>query len=192
MLTPRTEGIQISPVPYLPGKRSGSVAIRGIRSRKDFSWPGSWAKLNAENFRSKVRVGDCCKFVETPHEVACFCPYAAAAARAELHGATHVAGLRRRSTPQAICRADLRPLPPGPIWGSNVTTSIPGSPGGSKTLVNFKARNCSLLLYCFKAIWYRFRYGVENFYLHPGTRKKSALYRDWMVLCSSAGHFLSD
>lgn len=40
-----------------------------------------------------------------------------------------------------------------------------------------------LLLYCFEAIWYRFRYGIENFYYIPAPGKKSALYRDWMVLC---------
>lgn len=39
-----------------------------------------------------------------------------------------------------------------------------------------------LLLYCIKAIWFRFRYGVENFYYIPAPGKSSALYRDWMVL----------
>jgi glycosyltransferase involved in cell wall biosynthesis len=39
-----------------------------------------------------------------------------------------------------------------------------------------------LLLYCFKAIWFRFRYGVENFYYIPAPGKSSALYRDWLVL----------
>src|SRR6185369_15575401 len=33
-----------------------------------------------------------------------------------------------------------------------------------------------LLSYCFKAIWYRFRYGVTNFYYIPAPGKKSALY----------------
>lgn len=40
-----------------------------------------------------------------------------------------------------------------------------------------------LLFYCLEAIWCRFRYGVENFYYIPAPGKKSALYRDWMVLC---------
>lgn len=39
-----------------------------------------------------------------------------------------------------------------------------------------------LMFYCFEAIYYRFRYGVENFYFIPAPGKKSALYRDWMVL----------
>src|ERR1051325_1604143 len=39
-----------------------------------------------------------------------------------------------------------------------------------------------LLGYCAQAIWYRFRYGVENFYYIPAPGKKSALYRDWLVM----------
>lgn len=39
-----------------------------------------------------------------------------------------------------------------------------------------------LVIYCLEAIWCRFRYGVENFYYIPAPGKKSALYRDWMVL----------
>lgn len=39
-----------------------------------------------------------------------------------------------------------------------------------------------LLIYCLEAIWCRFRYGVDNFYFIPAPGKKSALYRDWMVL----------
>ncbi len=39
-----------------------------------------------------------------------------------------------------------------------------------------------LLYYCAEAIWCRFRYGVENFYFVPAPGKKSALYRDWVVL----------
>lgn len=39
-----------------------------------------------------------------------------------------------------------------------------------------------LLFYCLEAIWCRFRYGVDNFYFIPAPGKKSALYRDWMVL----------
>jgi glycosyltransferase involved in cell wall biosynthesis len=42
-----------------------------------------------------------------------------------------------------------------------------------------------LLIYCLRAIWCRFRYGVENFYYVPAPGKTSALFRDWlvMVLC---------
>ena len=36
--------------------------------------------------------------------------------------------------------------------------------------------------YCLQAIWYRFRYGAENFYYVPAPGKSSALYRDWLVL----------
>ncbi|HNT13995.1 MAG TPA: glycosyltransferase [Verrucomicrobiota bacterium] len=39
-----------------------------------------------------------------------------------------------------------------------------------------------LFRYCLQAIWFRFRYGVENFYYIPGPGKHSALYRDWLVL----------
>lgn len=39
-----------------------------------------------------------------------------------------------------------------------------------------------LLFYCAKAIWYRFRYGVKNFYYVPAPGKRAALYRDWLVM----------
>ncbi len=39
-----------------------------------------------------------------------------------------------------------------------------------------------LLGYCLQAIWCRFRYGVTNFYYIPAPGKRSALYRDWMVM----------
>ena len=39
-----------------------------------------------------------------------------------------------------------------------------------------------LLGYCLQAIWCRFRYGVTNLYYIPAPGKRSALYRDWMVM----------
>jgi glycosyltransferase involved in cell wall biosynthesis len=39
-----------------------------------------------------------------------------------------------------------------------------------------------LVWYCLQAIWCRFRYGVKNFYYIPAPGKKSALYRDWLVM----------
>ena len=39
-----------------------------------------------------------------------------------------------------------------------------------------------LLGYCLQAIWCRFRYGVTNFYYIPAPGKRSALYRDWLVM----------
>jgi len=39
-----------------------------------------------------------------------------------------------------------------------------------------------ILFYCFQAIWYRFRYGVENFYYVPAPGKRVAVYRDWLVM----------
>jgi glycosyltransferase involved in cell wall biosynthesis len=39
-----------------------------------------------------------------------------------------------------------------------------------------------LLCYCFQAIWCRFRYGVTTFYYIPAPGKRSALYRDWVVM----------
>jgi glycosyltransferase involved in cell wall biosynthesis len=39
-----------------------------------------------------------------------------------------------------------------------------------------------LLSYCLQAIWCRIRYGVSNFYYIPAPGKRSALYRDWVVM----------
>jgi glycosyltransferase involved in cell wall biosynthesis len=39
-----------------------------------------------------------------------------------------------------------------------------------------------LLRYCVEAIWCRFRYGVRNLYYIPAPGKRSALYRDWLVM----------
>src|SRR5216684_6335616 len=39
-----------------------------------------------------------------------------------------------------------------------------------------------LIGYCAQAIWCRFRYGVTNFYYVPAPGKRSALYRDWLVM----------
>jgi glycosyltransferase involved in cell wall biosynthesis len=39
-----------------------------------------------------------------------------------------------------------------------------------------------LLGYCLQAIWCRYRYGVHNFYYIPAPGKRSALYRDWVVM----------
>ena len=42
-----------------------------------------------------------------------------------------------------------------------------------------------LLGHCLEAIWCRFRYGVMNFYYIPAPGKRSALYRDWVVMLIS-------
>ncbi len=39
-----------------------------------------------------------------------------------------------------------------------------------------------LLTYCLQAIWCRFRYGVSTLYYIPAPGKRSALYRDWLVM----------
>ncbi|MCX6893451.1 MAG: glycosyltransferase family 4 protein [Verrucomicrobia bacterium] len=39
-----------------------------------------------------------------------------------------------------------------------------------------------LLGYCLQAIWCRWRYGVTDFYYIPAPGKRSALYRDWVVM----------
>ena len=39
-----------------------------------------------------------------------------------------------------------------------------------------------VLQYCLDAIWCRFRYGVRTFYYVPAPGKRSALYRDWVVM----------
>ena len=36
--------------------------------------------------------------------------------------------------------------------------------------------------YCIQAIWCRFRYGVSTLYYIPAPGKRSALYRDWLVM----------
>ena len=48
---------------------------------------------------------------------------------------------------------------------------------------DFRVSKFLLLLgYCLQAIWCRFRYGASNFYYIPAPGKRSALYRDWLVL----------
>ena len=39
-----------------------------------------------------------------------------------------------------------------------------------------------LLWYCLQAIWCRFRYGVDTLYYVPAPGKRSALFRDWLVM----------
>src|SRR6266478_1297408 len=39
-----------------------------------------------------------------------------------------------------------------------------------------------LLGYCLQAVWCRVRYGVTSFYYIPAPGKRSALYRDWLVM----------
>src|SRR4051812_24894004 len=39
-----------------------------------------------------------------------------------------------------------------------------------------------LLGYCLQAIWCRFRYGLTTLYYIPAPGKRSALYRDWLVM----------
>src|ERR1035437_7296660 len=39
-----------------------------------------------------------------------------------------------------------------------------------------------LVGYCLQAIWCRFRYGVQTIYYIPAPGKRSALYRDWLVM----------
>jgi glycosyltransferase involved in cell wall biosynthesis len=39
-----------------------------------------------------------------------------------------------------------------------------------------------LVGYCLQAIWFRYRYGIENFYYIPAPGKHSAIYRDWVVM----------
>jgi glycosyltransferase involved in cell wall biosynthesis len=39
-----------------------------------------------------------------------------------------------------------------------------------------------LFWYCLQAVWCRFRYGVTTFYYIPAPGKRSALYRDWVVM----------
>ena len=39
-----------------------------------------------------------------------------------------------------------------------------------------------VFFFCLQAIWCRFRYGLDTFYYVPTPGKKSALYRDWLVM----------
>jgi glycosyltransferase involved in cell wall biosynthesis len=56
----------------------------------------------------------------------------------------------------------------------------------SKTLEDigdFRLGKFILLMgYCLQAIWCHFRYGVDTFYYVPAPGKKSALFRDWLVM----------
>jgi glycosyltransferase involved in cell wall biosynthesis len=48
---------------------------------------------------------------------------------------------------------------------------------------NFRIGKFLLLIgYCLQAIWCRIRYGVKTFYYIPAPGKRSALYRDWVVM----------
>jgi len=40
----------------------------------------------------------------------------------------------------------------------------------------------ALVGYCLEAIWCRFRYGISTLYYVPAPGKRSALYRDWVVM----------
>lgn len=39
-----------------------------------------------------------------------------------------------------------------------------------------------LLRYCLRAVWLRFRHGIDNFYYVPAPAARAPLYRDWIVL----------
>ncbi len=39
-----------------------------------------------------------------------------------------------------------------------------------------------LFFFCLRAIWCRFRYGLDTFYYVPTPGKTSALYRDWLIM----------
>lgn len=44
------------------------------------------------------------------------------------------------------------------------------------------AKLVALIGYCLQAIWCRYRHGVTNLYYIPGPGKRSAVYRDWVVM----------
>src|SRR5688500_13593279 len=39
-----------------------------------------------------------------------------------------------------------------------------------------------LAKYCLRAIWLRFRFGINNFYYGPANANRAPLYRDWLVM----------
>jgi glycosyltransferase involved in cell wall biosynthesis len=51
------------------------------------------------------------------------------------------------------------------------------------------AKLLRLLMYCLEAIWCRFRHGVTTFYYIPAPGKRSALYRDWVVMAACRPFF---
>jgi glycosyltransferase involved in cell wall biosynthesis len=95
------------------------------------------------------------------------------------------------------CRKSARPSG-GPAHGGPATASRPGSqpPFGIECyhintrlsqkledIGDFRLGKFVLLLgYCLQAVWCRWRYGVTNFYYIPAPGKRSALYRDWVVM----------
>ena len=82
--------------------------------------------------------------------------------------------------------------------GSVARTALPGNGGGLdiecyhvnarlsqklEDIGDFRVGKFLLLLgYCAQAIWCRFRHGVTNLYYIPAPGKRSALYRDWVVM----------
>ena len=66
---------------------------------------------------------------------------------------------------------------------SSAITSTPGCRKKLEDIGDLRLGKFILLLgYCLQAIWCRFRYGVQNFYYIPAPGKRSALYRDWVVM----------
>ena len=66
---------------------------------------------------------------------------------------------------------------------SSAITSTPGCRKKLEDIGDLRLGKFVLLLgYCVQAIWCRFRYGVTNFYYIPAPGKRSALYRDWVVM----------
>ena len=66
---------------------------------------------------------------------------------------------------------------------SSAITSTPGCRKKLEDIGDLRLGKFVLLLgYCLQAIWCRFRYGVHNFYYIPAPGKRSALYRDWLVM----------
>lgn len=87
---------------------------------------------------------------------------------------------------------------PGNLPGDGLPADTP-APGGSfgiecyhvnarlsqklEDIGNLRLGKLILLMgYCLQAIWCRFRYGAKNFYYVPAPGKRSALYRDWVVM----------
>lgn len=98
-----------------------------------------------------------------------------------LHGQSYMLQLMLQGFGGDQCKHPTSGPSPHDIKCYHVNTQL------SKTLEDIGefhgTKLLKLLLYCFKAIWFRFRYGVENFYYIPAPGKSSALYRDWLVLC---------
>jgi glycosyltransferase involved in cell wall biosynthesis len=76
-----------------------------------------------------------------------------------------------------------QPPLPGAEWGIECYHVNARLSQKLEEIGDFRVGKLILLVgYCLQAIWCRFRHGVTTFYYIPAPGKRSALYRDWLIL----------